>query len=1151
MDKTFVLNELSEEHGLVNCFVTINNLLLQIGTTYIRYGEYDGNTFTQKKLQHKKLLGYVIYAALYLEPLTRKQYLLLVMQDGRIELRDLEFNTIDCIDTGMRLFHTASIVTLFEPQTRLLYVTLNGNDIYVVRLKVNKDGILTFLHTENSLTLIQTLSSTIKQMEYTLEYDIYTNEEYSCISILSFDNQNNEYLFQAITHRSNIGSRNRNKLDWKILVPQEIISTEELEIVPVSEEDNGNSTILMKAVENVGFFFFTLTNIIFLTLPDGFENYIEGTKMTNELFRVQGSFLHEYLNLEENHEMELLGIMDVKISHSSIEFKLYTNTAHLLEIQLDKISEDEERYIKYWGKFNLRNAKFVDSLDNEDKICTLYYFKQHDQCLMKLKSDKLIIVQLGNFKIIKTCKYEIETFMCQTSTEKDSNGIRFIRSGFTDKHRYFIDQEIMDYGELYAMNILYELEELPLKIWTTTNDDIYWTTDSSDSLYCNDTIALSKNNAIHITSDGAMITDSSIIKAVNIWNDKCGNYAYLNISGELCWNVNGKILSMKIPKINVSQLTEMVIWSGLKKNGTNITIYGCDNQISIVTEFGKDIFQMTNDNGSFGSISSIFYHEVDKYVNILVSDIHGQLWVIDGNRYQERGCININSYTTHIIGLHNSDYLLVYSKDTLILLRSAINHEISYEYISLNLSFNTASIATNYQDKEIISVTIVTTENKIFKMKLNLNLFSGTKTVERVYTDVLINKFVKLPCSNRYFIASYITFNKQKEERDMVDKSGLCVYDVYSQKIITRYDIAARFQKVIISDICESSYQNNETKQYQTEKQISFAKQLIFSQCFIVSLNYELCETDEGPKLLLFMLNSENGEIELQTNLDTMFNVNCLLNYNKNLFVVLGEYVQLFKLDYSVQENIFHIVEVSNRLYVNGYVGDVNLIPDIKSSSKKITYDSQPKKRLKSEEVEVTKFVGTDLLRGFYDYTLETINISLQDSSYVFKPTKMSHIHPVISDCNKENIITSFLVTEYARFYYVLVCCGMNKIKIYYTSSLEEEYDMIEFYLPTQVTSCSVIRDNRYKRDSYNTGILLNNGDTIPLFSIITQNGGHYSISITTIRYEAKMDNEIDQQNMLLQLKYIGTIEDSPDEEDENDIPDYQLIDNRILIRNK
>ncbi|KAG0663190.1 hypothetical protein C6P45_000889 [Maudiozyma exigua] len=1151
MDKTFVLNELREEHGLVNCFVTINNLLLQIGTTYIRYGEYDGNTFNQEKLQYKNVLGYVIYATLYLEPLTRKQYLLLVMQDGRIELRDLEFNTIDCIETGTRLFHTSSIVTLFESPARILYVTLHGNDIYMIRLKINKDGILTFLHTENSLTLIQTLSSTIKQMEYTLEYDIYTNEEYSCISILSFDNQNNEFLFQAITHRSNIGSKNRNKLDWKILVPQEIISIEKLEIDPVSEEDKGSSTILMTAVENVGFFFFTLTNIIFLTLPDGFENYIEGTKMTNQLFRVQGSFLQEYLDLEENHEMELLGIMDVKISHSSVEFRLYTNTAQLLEIQLDKISEDEEKYIKYWGKFNLKNAKFVNSLDNEDKIYNLYYFEQYDQCLMKLKSDKLIIVQLGNSKIINTCKYEIETFMCQASTEKDSNGIRFIRSGFTGKHRYFIDQEIMDYGELYATSILYQLEELPLKIWTTTNDDIYWTTDSSDSLYCNDAIALSKNNTIHITSDGAMITDSSIIKAVNIWNDKCGNYAYLNISGELCWNVNGKILSMKIPKVNISQLTEMVIWSGLKKNGTNITIHGYDNQISIVTEFGKDAFQLTNDNGSFGSISSIFYHEVGKYLNILISDIHGQLWVIDGNMYQEKGCININSYTTHIVGLYNSDYLVVYSKDTLILLRPSIYEKICYEYISLNLSFNIASITTNYHDKKIISVTIVTMENEILKMKLNLNLFSGSKTIKRVYTDVLINKFVKLPCSNRYFIASYITFNEQKEERDMVDKSGLCVYDVYSQNIVTRYDIAARFQKVIISDICEGSYQNNETEQYQNEKQISFAKQLIFSQCFIVSLNYELCETDEGPKLLLFMLNSENGEIELQTNLDTMFNVNCLLNYNKNLFIVLGEYVQLFKLDYSVQENIFHIVEVSNRLYVSGYIEDVSLIPDIKNSSKKITSDSQPKKRLKREDVEVTKFVGANLLRGFYDYTLETTNISLQGSSYTFKPTKISHIHPVISDCNKENIITSFLVTEYDRFYYVLVCCGMNKIKIYYTSSLEEEYNTIEFYLPTQVTSCSVIGDSRYRRDSYNTGILLNNGDTIPLFSIMTQNGGHYSISITTSRYETRVDNEIDRQNMLLQLKYIGTIEDSPDGEDENNILDYQLIDNRIFIHNK
>ena len=1146
MDKRFFLNELNEECGFVNCLVTVNNVLLLIGTSCIKYGKYDGNTLDLQKLHCKKLLGYVAYATIYEEPLTRKQYLLLIMQDGRIEFRDLEFNVIDCIDTGIQLYQESSIVTLFESQIRMLYITLNGNDIYMIRLKLNKDEVPSFVHTENSLTLIQTLSSTIKQMEYTLEYDIYTNEEYSCISILSYDNQKNEYLFQAITHKSNIGSRSRNKLDWKILVPQKIVSTERLESDQISEEDKRNTTISMKAVENVGFFFFTLTDVIFLTLPDGFENYIEGKKMTNQFFCVQGPFLQEYLNLEENYKMELLGILDVKVNPSFIKFQLYTNTCQLLEIQLDMITEDEEKYIKYWGKFKLKNSKFVNNLDTEDIVSKLYYFEQPNECLLQLKSDKLIIVQLEDSRAINTCKYEEKTFVCTSIIGNDSNGNRLIRSGFTQSHCYFIEQEVMDFSELYTTNTLYELGEPLSKIWTTKNDKIYWTSESSDSLYCDNAITSLQNNVLHITRNSCMIKDPSIITAVDIWNDKPGNYCYLNTLGKLLWNLDNEVLSMKIPKINATQMTKMVIWSGLKDNGTNVTIYGFDNQISIVREYGKKTFQITNDDGSFGSISSILYHEADEYANILVSDIHGQIWVIDGISYKNRGCLNINSSITHIIGLYNSNDLMIYSKDTLTLLKTMITDEIGYQHISLDVSFDIASVTTNYNDKGDVSVTIATTGNKILKMVLNLKAITGSKSIKKIYTDVLINKFVKLPCSNRYFIASYITFNKLMEERNIIDKSGLCVYDIYSQKIITRYDIAERFQNVIISDISDGSYQNIEDNQYQTKEQVSFAKQLIFSQCFLVSLNYELCETDEGPKLLLFMLNSEKGEIELQTNIDTSFNINCLLNYDQNLFLTFGEYVQLFKLDYSVQENIFHIVEVSNRMYVNGYIENVNMIPTIKESSDDSVSDSHPKKKSKKEDVQVAKFVGTDLLKGFYDCILEIENNVLHGITYALKPTKVSDMHPVIGDCNKEKVITSFLFTEFNKFYYILVCCGMNKIKIYYTSILNEEYDMIEFYLPRQITNCSVMINGKNKKNSYETGILLNSSNIVQLFSVMTKNGGHYSINTTITNNEITIDDVTDQRNLLHQLKYIGAIEDSL-QSGEDDISDYQLIDNRIL----
>ncbi|CAB4254670.1 similar to Saccharomyces cerevisiae YEL025C Putative protein of unknown function [Maudiozyma barnettii] len=1142
-DGKIVLNEIpTTANKIINCFVTINNILLIIETECIRYGQYINNNqeLDLKTLKRKQLIGYVSYATLYLEPLTRKQYLFLVMQDGRIDIRDSQLDVIDTIDTDIPFYDNIhSIITIFEEYARILYINLRKDCIHMIRLQLKND-VLRFLHTDKSITLIQTLTSTIMSMDISLEYDIYTNEEFTSIGILSRVESTGQYYFQAL-YRKN-GNLMKNKLKWGTLI-------EQTKILPLNDETkeniNANPKVIMKSIENVGFFLFTLSTIMFITLPNGFENIFAGQSIkAQEIYSVQGPYLMDVINLEENRNLKLNGIIDVNFETASIEFIIFTNTFQLIKIRIIKMMEDDEKFIKLWGKFNITNQKMINiPSSSDDNIVNLYYFKELNQYLLELKSDRLVLAKLNILDPLSIIKYEKESFICSSTIGNHSK--RIIRTGFTQNNNYFIDQESTGLENMYHFENLFVPDTSIVKVWTTIDGNLYWL-DSTNELFFNGKSVDHGDYVIHITCNNKIVTNNSVISAVDIWNAELGCHCYVVVSGDIKWETKNGTLTSKLPELEVQKLPKIIIHSSMKWDGTNITLCANENRIMLTSDYGKS-FKTINCPEFLGTISSIFYHEVNHFCNILVSDIHGKVWVLDGETFQSAGLLNINSYTSSIVGLHNSNNLIIFSDDAFAILYPDTKNKLRYEYVPLDIPYNITHIVSDCSNKRVISLIIVTSDNLVLRMNLDLKLNETFKSVHRTYTDILINKFVRLESSNRFLVASYITMGKKGGDRNIIDKNGICVYDAYKSKIVSSYDTTKDLSNAITTDISSASYQFDANSSEENETKISFAKQLIFDQCFVVSLNYEIAETDKGPKLLLFMLNSESGEIELQTTIDTFYNVNCLYNYEKNLFVACGDCIQLFKLDYSVQENIFHIVPFSNKIYVSGYVKQIYSLPNIVNINDTSDETKHDKKRVKRQVNQKIDFVGTDILRGFYECVLETENSHAKEDSvkYTFKPVKATEIHPIISDIFREKIITEFHFTKYEGFFYFLVCCGLNKVKIYMTSLNDVEYNLIDFYLPSQVTSaCAIYKDGNEIDPTKN--ILIENSRIEELFSITSITGGHYTLGVLKEKPEVIFQNEISKKNMTLQLKSIGAIDDDDDDDDIHQF-NPQLIDNRIL----
>lgn len=1141
MKNGVVLNEITGVRGIVNSFITTENELLLIEPECIRYCHYT-DSIDYSALNVKKLLGYTIAAVLYQEPLTMIQYIFLLKQDGTLEIRNLQFNLIDSLQTGIKSYgSTHEVQFLFDEKFRCLYCNLEDDCLYMIQLQL-KNKLLTFLHSKQTITAIQTVSSSIVSIDLTLDYDVYTNEELAIIALLSKDIKLNQYFFHAI-YRKNSTTKNRKPL-WEPLIRQK-------EITAIEDDfDNlkGNQA-LMKSIPHIGVFIFTPSRIIFLPLPLGFENIIAGNKISEEIYEWKGSIIEE--QFKKNFEFQ--SILQSSIGLNSIDFKLVTKNMQLIDINLKKLMEDEEKYIIYWEDFKITKSSFIDIVENtnikDERIEKLFFYKDFSTYLVQLKSDKLVLGSINNAQPLSATKYEQETYV--TSFVAGINSKRIIRSGITNGGSCFVDEETPRYVNDFKLSELYSSRDGISRMWSTKEDKLYWYDTSMNSLYENGKIKQIEDakSITHITNGGKLIFDKTIVVAINIWNDTIDSYCCLTTDGLIRWQLGTASRVFDLAQLNKNRLHNIKICSVKKGDGTNVTIYAIENEITIITNYGSEV-ETIRTHKELDSISSIFYHEVGRFSNILVSDIHGKVWIIDAISSKGLDVININFHSVAILGLRKCDNIVLYSKDNFVILRPIPSTQLHYEYIHLDLSLNIRKIVNSFGTDLNDTLILQTLDNKILKLNLEPNVPYNKRSFVRLYTDVLINKFIFLPCSTRYLIASYVKLSSDPQEHGLINSSGICVYDLYERNIVTKYNISSKYQQTTISDISEISYRKSISENFPQEKQISFAKQLILSQCFLVSLNYELSETDVGHKLLLFMFDDEKGTLDFQSGIDTHFSISSLCNYDENLFIAAGEYVQLFKLDYSVKEDIFRILSVSNKQKGSGYIKKLTELsyPNLSIES---TNEHSHKKR-KKDAVKKRIFIGLDLLRGFFEINLEIRDLSKNESitkpyaKYTFKPNTNSDSHPIISDTSNELIITDFAVNEVNGMIWYVLCCGANKIKLYFTPKTENDFDLIEFYLPKQVTGISSIYSDK-KDESPNGRLLMNNSNIKHIFSITTVDNGHYMLSTLNNNYDETFASVMKLDDLNQHLKLIGaTYEDDTDGEDKDSVEIVRLIDNRV-----
>mgnify|MGYP003365067318 CR=1 FL=1 len=1124
-----VLNQLAEAHDVVGCFVTVQNRLLIVESECVRHGGYSSN-WDYDSLEVSTLLGYTIGAILYREPLTDTDYLFLVRRDGAMVIMDMDLKVIDTFDTGIYLYQaTHSMLFAFEEKQRQVYCNLEPNTVYTIRLQ-QKSGVLTFLHASNSLSVVQDLDSEIMALDITFNYDISTNKEFVALATLSRCDKRKQHYLQAVA-RVDIAGSSRQKPKWGTAVARTVIDLGEEPFV----WDVCKDSVLMKSVENVGFFVFSTVKFFFFSMPNGFENAVGGEQLVNNMYQCQEPFEGYGIDIS-NPSFKFQGLLHTHVSHDLIEFSISTTDFKVVLTTFKLILEDENKYVKNWSTLNTTVASLLTDgvIDiKTDRVEALFpLVSNKKECLLNLRSGKMVLMDVHEKRIISSSIFNNENYVTATSIGTLSS--RFIRSGYNIDNTYFVEQQPHRYSLPYTVQEKYDVFDKIQHIWRTSDNKIYWMTSLEDSLYLNGKVKCATNGNIYVTKNDLIIKDADVVQLVDIQGSLENGYCCLARTGELKWVTNNTSKTVELDSIKTHHLSKAVIYSTQKPNGINMTYVVYENRLLTIEQYG-DVITETILPRDIGTVNSMISHTIDNVTNILITDVHGKVWIFDDADSTSATHLNISFYPIRVLYMITSDLILLFSKDSCFILKPYLSVKLHYKCIPIDLPF---SIRQAVYDDSIL--TIATDDNHILDLNFESLITNQQKSPIRSSTDILITKFLEITYSNKYVLGSYVTLEDKENRTFGIQSSGVCSYNMVDHKVETKYDVSSEFQNATVTDICSVPYRNIETDNSLGNDNISFAKRLIFSQCFLVSLNCELSETDEGPKLLLFMVDPESGQINLRTYSDTFFDINSVQNYSRDTFIAVGDYIQLFRIDYSVTENIFHITMASDKHLTNGLVRSLFELPLQESDNEQL--DSPRKKKQRRQHKLRTAFVGLDLYKGIYEFKIESskvdssTNVSKEQLLYSIKYIKSTDEHPIPADLFNEEIISKFSFNKILGSLYFIVCCGLNHIKLYFTTNTDDDaYDMLEFYFPHQVTSIEPLsRSDDKDNDILDTALHLSG-----IFSITTTNGGHYVISTLPIEVDQGILSSNSQQMMSRHLPLMGYVE-----EEESIV---RFIDNRIL----
>ncbi|CCK71831.1 Mlo127p KNAG_0I00400 [Huiozyma naganishii CBS 8797] len=1102
--KQLVLYEVCQPRNVIDFFASrFGNKKFTIEAECIKVWGADGT-----QVKSISTVGYTTASFVYFNEILNNEFLFLVKSNGELHIFDQDLNMLDRLRTEIVQPCDKETFFAFDQYNNKLYLNLEHSTVHCVPLKI-ENSVPKFLHDGQMLQIFQ-FSATIRDMSYGPHINEYTNEEFDTISVLLQDSAESCLIFRTVYLLDPNDSTSGNK--WSILIPNV-----DLNIVPTSHKRIASIT----TIPSVGFLILTCKGILFLSLPNGPQNRIDGVTINKLYERVNLFVEDEVLQDDTFYDVAVLATITDKMAR----FDIITGKGKYIKLKLKKVKEEETQFIIHWELTLSANGEYLSIQDLGDRPekciqrCSISNVDGRIFYMVLLPANKVIY----GFPYAQATSRVIDIGQMHSIYSKYFGNVLkqhvFCSTDFRNKSNistcdYYLEDKFTIH-ELLVLDSSDSNTQFSDKKFTPTEGRIKTTNDDSiNTIHC-------KDNEF-VTAQGTSMNTQNLCGFCNIWDGSQNEMAYITANdGSIHWSNTQAVYSIE----NFNRFQHYVIESVTLRNGKNISVVATGNTFHVLENYGESTttFHLQN---VFVSAKSLCVNGLDGgNYHIIISDIQGDLYITDtaGKSLEE---FNLHNQGFQLIRLFDCPgKFLMYNQNAIILI-SYSNVNSQYQFVPLTTKITAGHIQHVLGSNDL--AVIDSNTNKAYRIEMK------DSQLQRKWIDVtvkpVITKFIRLTATSRYAICSGYEVVSQDPLRV---KSGIYLYDLPTTKIIDKFDIDEKYSQAAISDIAAMSYDKPDCYNGVTDNKRSFAEQLLLSQCFLISLTFDAADEDRNASnLLLFSLDDERAKITYHTSFSTGFGIASIQNYLHEYVIIAGESIQVLKVDYSFKENLFALVGSSNALAESGLIKNVINLPGAIPENKSVT------KRAKNSLIN-DSFLLLNICEGISQVKISGNVGGANTLEFQISRVAKSEQYTILADIYNEGHCSFFETVNMGSYHWCIVSLGSEKLRLYFVSE-DQEYCSTEFCLPGQITSLSKADDNRRNPFGQKRSLVAHD-DFVALFCVTTLCGGVYVLGfIKTTGITLSAENK---HKNACQLRYIS--EDSNDEDDEEN--ELQLIDTRVL----
>ncbi|GCF00633.1 hypothetical protein ZYGM_001694 [Zygosaccharomyces mellis] len=1103
MEEYIVLGELCRSSHVVNSFILKDNTFLVVEPEQICKAAYSRED-VYEKMETIVTTGYNIAASAYWEPLTGMEYLIVLKDCGALELLNSQCERIDLLETGMEQDDGKKFFA-FNERDNQIFINLHKNTIYVIEYQLKNKSMYFMKRDEGPKCIFEDVDR-IVDMDISWNIDYVTGRDFPTISILLFDEFSQNYYFQVIRQAPKEIPKGRKP--WETFINHSNLE--------VQFDDN---RAILRAISNVGFFIFGTRQVLFIKLPEGYEQTIQNVEF-QQFKHFEGCYMA--YNLKDDDKINLEGGILLKRNVTSLEFSAFNSQNQLLKIWLRIIFEDPDELIYHWDALSTKLIT-INGLVSDRQIITRTILLSNAVVMLLCDSEnEILFVDIFQMRIFKKAPYNLSRVFFSDIVGTDFQ--KLVNCGGSTNNKGIVESKFWGHPDFFSLVKSFDSEYQVRQLWSCDNG--VWWKDSHGNVFCNGGLVETYMPPIHVTSNGTIVKDLSAITWADICYDTKGNYAYVSKDGHIGWSNEAK--TVPLDKLPSSSLAKYILACSILENGSKITILSVDNKLTILQDthtFKKGI-DISDELDSIACMSIIGWEESFR---VFITDIDGKLCELDVKDTKICSKRKIGAQRAEICPVTDRNFFLIYTKDDLLLMSPTDSGK--FEFARIDMKKRISKIAA----KDGSEIVILEDDFKIHQYAIPEKIPLPNVINKRIDSISYIHtKFISLSCSTRYVITSSI----RSAYSDLLQRvnyyAEIQLHDLETQKTVSQYNLSENYPQAFVSDIVALPFNRESFLSDGMNQNNLYAMQLAFDRVFIVSLNYEMAEDESLDNLLLFSIDDNNGTIELLQGINTEHSITSLLNYHNCTLIAAGDVLQAYKIDYLLEDNTFKIELVSNNVRCGGLVSTIIRLPQAHAPK---SLSKSKKRKLEKEYYITERLLVLNILRGAQEYVLTQKANGLQENL---------RIVPVISSDKSSfgNLLNvSGLTTHLA------MCCigetawlmtgNTDRSISLYCISINNESSVIQLKIPGDIISiCSLSKSHESFRLFKEESLIQYQRKPISILFTIHTSKGEYLIGNSKDPKLLKELKTTTEERMEEQFRFIQL---------EDGFSDLRFTDARIL----